>query len=435
MSKLKIHKRYWLETYGCQMNVAESNALEAALIEAGMTRAESVEEADCAILNTCSVRKTAENRIWGRIGFFKHLKERQELTLVITGCMAERIGDDFLQEAPAVDHVWGTNDKERIAALLTGGSDERDLAYTFTQSYYKEGEFSSYVPIMNGCDNFCTYCIVPYVRGREVSRSVDSILDEIAFLEDRGVKEITLLGQNVNSYDTHYNGSHFNFPDLLALIANRVDSIKWIRFESPHPKDFSFQLIDVIASERSIARHLHIPAQSGSTRVLEAMNRCYTREQYLALIGELRAKVPHLTLTTDVMVGFPSESEAEFRETLSLMEEVAFLEAFMYYFNPREGTAAASFSGQLSSAIKMGRLQELIDLQRSITKQYKEERCHGEVEVLVEQVSKRSAKELLGRTEHGEMVAFEPAQPLSIGEFTTVTLTGLVGNTYKGTHH
>ncbi|MFA7539710.1 MAG: radical SAM protein, partial [Sphaerochaetaceae bacterium] len=237
------------------------------------------------------------------------------------------------------------------------------------------------------------------------------------------------------SYDTHYNGSHFNFPDLLALIANRVDSIKWIRFESPHPKDFSFQLIDVIASERSIARHLHIPAQSGSTRVLEAMNRCYTREQYLALIGELRAKVPHLTLTTDVMVGFPSESEAEFRETLSLMEEVAFLEAFMYYFNPREGTAAASFSGQLSSAIKMGRLQELIDLQRSITKQYKEERCHGEVEVLVEQVSKRSAKELLGRTEHGEMVAFEPAQPLSIGEFTTVTLTGLVGNTYKGTHH
>ena len=434
MSNFKIHKRYWLETYGCQMNSAESNALEAALQEAGMERAKSVEEADCAILNTCSVRKTAENRIWGRIGFFKHLKERQDLTLVIAGCMAERVGDDFFKETPSVDHVWGTNDKERIAALLTGGSDEREVEYAFTESYYKEGEYSSYVPIMNGCDNFCTYCIVPYVRGREVSRSVDSVLEEIASLEDKGVKEITLLGQNVNSYDTTYQGTKFAFPDLLSLIASKVKEIKWIRFESPHPKDFSPHLVDVIAAERRVARHLHIPAQSGSNRILAAMNRRYTREQYLSLIESLKAKVPHLTLTTDVMVGFPSESEAEFRETLSLMEEVAFLEAFMYYFNPREGTAAATYSDQLPSALKMRRLQELIDLQRSITKQYKRERSHGEVEVLIEQVSKRSAKELLGRTEHGEMVAFEPATKLSIGEFTTVTLNGLVGNTYKGTH-
>ncbi|MFA5468440.1 MAG: tRNA (N6-isopentenyl adenosine(37)-C2)-methylthiotransferase MiaB [Sphaerochaetaceae bacterium] len=435
MAKAKIHKKYWIETYGCQMNSAESNALEAALLESGMERASTVQEADYAILNTCSVRKTAENRIWGRIGFFKHLKESQDLTLIITGCMAERVGDDFFKETPTVDYVWGTNDKQRIAALLNGGSDERDSVYTFTQSYYRAGEVSSYVPIMNGCDNFCTYCIVPYVRGREVSRSVDSVLEEIAYLEDKGVKEVTLLGQNVNSYNTYHQGRRYNFPDLLSLISANVKGIKWIRFESPHPKDFSPELIEVIANEKRIARHLHIPVQSGSTRILEAMNRHYTREQYLNLINRLREKISDLTLSSDVMVGFPSESESEFQQTLSLIKEVAFLEAFMYYFNPREGTAAATYSAQLPGSVKMRRLQELIDLQRSITKQYKQERCRGTVEVLVEQVSKRNAKELLGRTEHGEMVAFEPQNRVALGEFTTVTLNAVVGNTYKATHN
>ncbi|MDD2296907.1 MAG: tRNA (N6-isopentenyl adenosine(37)-C2)-methylthiotransferase MiaB [Sphaerochaetaceae bacterium] len=435
MSKNKVHSHYWLETYGCQMNTAESNALEAALQAAGMQPAAKVEEADCAILNTCSVRKTAETRIWGRIGYFKHLKETQDITLVITGCMAERVGDDFFKEAPTVDHVWGTNDKQRIAALLTGSSDERDHAYTFTQSYYKPGSFTSYVPIMNGCDNFCTYCIVPYVRGQEVSRDPQSIYAEIAYLEEQGVREITLLGQNVNSYDYTYQGKRMHFPDLLSAITERVTSLRWIRFESPHPKDFSQELIQVIAKEPTVAKHLHIPVQSGSTKILKQMNRHYSREQYLQLVTDLRTVAPSLTLTTDVMVGFPGETDEDFQQTLSLMKEVGFLEAFMYYFNPREGTAAVDFHDQLSSSVKMERLQKLIALQRSITLNYKKERCVGDVEVLVEQVSKRNKKEYLGRTEHGEMVVFEPVSELTMGEFTRVTLHGLAGNTYKATHN
>ncbi len=434
MSEKKIHSRYWLETYGCQMNTAESNALEAALQAAGMQPAAKVEEADCAILNTCSVRKTAETRIWGRIGFFQHIKETQPLTLVITGCMAERIGDDFFKDAPAVDHVWGTNDKQRIAALLTGSSDERDFAYTFTQSYYKPGSFKSYVPIMNGCNNFCAYCIVPYVRGREVSRDPQSIYDEINFLEEQGVREITLLGQNVNSYDYTFQGQRMRFPDLLSAITQRTSTIRWIRFESPHPKDFSQELIQVIAQEPTIAKHLHVPVQSGSTKILRLMNRRYSREQYLQLVNDLRTAVPHLTLTTDVMVGFPGETEDDFHQTLSLMSEVGFLEAFMYYFNPREGTAAVDFPNQLSSDVKMQRLQELIALQHSITQKYNTERKLGEVEVLVEQVSKRNEKELLGRTEHDEMVVFEPITELAMGDFTHVSLHSLVGKTFQATH-
>lgn len=434
MGKPLHHSRYWLETYGCQMNTAESNALEAALQKAGMQPAERAEEADCAILNTCSVRKTAENRIWGRIGFFQHLKQSQDLTLVVTGCMAERLGEEFLKDAPAVDHVMGTNDKQRIAALLSGGSDERDTSYVFTQSYHKEGEVKSYVPIMNGCNNFCAYCIVPYVRGREVSRDPQSIYDEITRLEDAGVKEITLLGQNVNSYDYTAEGQMMRFPDLLTEIAHRTSSIKWIRFESPHPKDFSKELIDVIAQEPAVAKHLHVPVQSGSSRILGMMNRRYSRERYLQLIDDLRCAVEGITFTTDVMVGFPGEREEDFKQTLSLMEEVRFLEAFMYYFNPREGTKAVDFPDQIPSDIRMARLQELINLQRSITHEEKLRRCKGEQTVLVEQISKKHDSEYLGRTEHDEMVVFVPDGKVSIGDFTTVALKGLVGNTFTGEH-
>ncbi|MDD3942374.1 MAG: tRNA (N6-isopentenyl adenosine(37)-C2)-methylthiotransferase MiaB [Sphaerochaetaceae bacterium] len=434
MDAPKIHTSYWMETYGCQMNTAESNALEAALQAAGMKPAKSAEEADCAILNTCSVRKTAENRIWGRIGFFQHLKETRKMTLVVTGCMAERLGEEFLREAPAVDHVMGTNDKQRIAALLSGGSDERDVRYTFTESYHKEGDVKSYVPIMNGCNNFCTYCIVPYVRGREISRSPQSIFDEIDRLEQSGVREITLLGQNVNSYDFTWQGKSLRFPDLLADIASRVDSVRWIRFESPHPKDFSDELIQVIAREPAVAKHLHIPVQSGSSKILGLMNRRYDRERYVQLISKLRSAVLTVTLTTDVMVGFPGESEEDFLQTLSLMEEIRFLEAFMYYFNPREGTKAVEMPDQLPAEVRMERLQRLITLQRSITHAHKMQRCAGKTEVLVEQVSKRSATEYLGRTEHDEMVVFKPRANVAVGEFVPVALQGLVGNTYNAEH-
>ena len=234
------------------------------------------------------------------------------------------------------------------------------------QQLLQTREFKSYVPIMNGCDNFCSYCIVPYVRGREV-HVAQSVFEEVDRLEQLGVKEITLLGQNVNSYHYVKDGKVIKFYDLLADIANRSSSIRWIRFESPHPKDFSDNLIDVIASEPKVARHLHIPAQSGSTEVLKLMNRKYSRQRYLELVYALKNKVSDLTLTTDVMVGFPGETEQDFQQTLDMMKEVQFLEAFMYYFNPREGTKAVTMAGQLPSEVRMSRLQQLIDLQRSIT--------------------------------------------------------------------
>ncbi|MHC1693374.1 MAG: tRNA (N6-isopentenyl adenosine(37)-C2)-methylthiotransferase MiaB [Sphaerochaetaceae bacterium] len=430
-NKPVTHRKYWLETYGCQMNTAESNALEMTLQASGIVAASCAEEADCVILNTCSVRKTAENRIWGRIGFFQHLKDHHPLTLIITGCMAERLGDAFLKDAPAVDYVMGTNDKQRIAALLCGASiDGHDMEYSFTESYYKEGEVKSFVPIMNGCDNFCSYCIVPYVRGRELSRSPQSIYDEVARLEEHGVREITLLGQNVNSYRYESQGSIIRYPDLLASIAARLRHIRWIRFESPHPKDFPQELIEVIASEDRVAKHLHIPMQSGSSHILSLMNRRYTREQFIGLIQQLRDACPDLTFTTDVMVGFPGESEADFLDTLSAIQQLRFIEAFMYYYNPREGTRATSLPDQIESSIRIKRLQELIAMQREITVEEKSKRCCGVVEVLLESLSKRNELEYLARTEHDEMVVFTPLTGCRVGDIVPVQLTGLSGNTY-----
>ena len=231
-------RSYWIETYGCQMNIAESNALELQLKGAGLVPALTAEEADCAILNTCSVRKSAEKRIWGRLGLFAHIKTLHPLTLIVTGCMAERLQEGLKDEAPQVDYVLGTNDKQKILEVLISpeSAEVRAETYSFGTSYYQEGEYSSYIPIMNGCNNFCSYCIVPYVRGREVSRPVEDILTEVRFLESKGVKEITLLGQNVNSYHYEEEGKVITFPSLLEKVCSVAASIEWIRFESPIPR-------------------------------------------------------------------------------------------------------------------------------------------------------------------------------------------------------
>lgn len=429
-------KTYWIETYGCQMNTAESNALEVQLQGVGLKPAASAEEADCAILNTCSVRKTAENRIWGRLGLFQYIKQQHPQTLIVTGCMAERLQEELKKDAPAVDYVVGTNDKQKIVDLLTGGRSahlEQSDTYRFTGSYYKDGDFASYVPIMNGCNNFCSYCIVPYVRGREVSRPVDEILREIRKLDKAGVKEITLLGQNVNSYNYEQDGEIIRFPQLLRLICRELDSIQWVRFESPHPKDFSDELVEVIATEDRVAKHLHIPLQSGSSRILKLMNRRYTRERFLELIDSIRARVPGVTFAADVMVGFPGETEEEYEETLDVMRKVRFIEAFMYYWNPREGTKAVTMEGQLPDEVKIARLQHLIELEHDIMTEEKTPRAHGTVKVLVTQVSRNDAGRLLGRTEHGEMVAFVPCSGCKPGDFVQVSLDTLAGNTYTGT--
>lgn len=430
-------KKYYIETYGCQMNVAESNAMETMLKGRGWVEASSPEDADLAIINTCSVRKSAENRIWGRLGAYTHIKaqkakDNESMTLVLTGCMAERLHDSVKNDAPQIDFVIGNNDKLKLLDIIGDkeSTPQESEKYIFTKAYHKDGEFFSYVPIMNGCNNFCSYCIVPYVRGREVSRPVDEILEEVRQLDEEGVREITLLGQNVNSYC--YEGCHF--PQLLEMVCRQCRNIQWIRFESPHPKDFSEELIEVIAREPKVAKHLHVPMQSGNTRILGLMNRRYTREKYLDLIDKIKQRVPNVTFALDIMVGFPGETEEEFMDTMSAVEAVGCIEAYMYYWNPREGTRACSMEGQLSDKEKQQRLQRLIDWQLANAAKIKATRAHGVQKVLVTQVSRDDKSKMLGRNEHGEMVAFSTLEGSSVkpGDMVYVDFKLLNGNTYLG---
>ena len=425
-------RSYWIETYGCQMNTAESNALELQLKGAGLVPAKSAEDADCAILNTCSVRKSAENRIWGRLGLFAHIKTLHPLTLIVTGCMAERLQEDLKDDAPHVDYVLGTNDKQKILEVLISpeSAELRSETYSFGDSYYNEGEYSSYIPIMNGCNNFCSYCIVPYVRGREISRPVEEVLNEVRYLDSKGVKEITLLGQNVNSYHYENDGKVITFPSLLERVCSVAGEIEWIRFESPHPKDFSDSLIRVIKEQPKVAKHLHIPMQSGNTRILGLMNRKYTRDRFLSLIQTIKREIPEATFATDVMVGFPSETEEEYQDTLTALDEMGCIEAFMYYFNPREGTAAVTFPGEVPEEERGRRLTQLIHFQHKIFVREKSERAEGIAKVVVSAVSRNDKDQMLGRTEHNEMVVFDGSS--EVGSIVTVRLTGLKGNTYTG---
>ena len=305
-------------------------------------------------------------------------------------------------------------------------------SYSFLSSYYEEGSFSSYVPIMNGCNNFCSYCIVPYVRGREVSRTVESIIDEIRFLESKGVKEITLLGQNVNSYKGEYKGQEVDFPTLLEIIYPYLDSIEFVRFESPHPKDFSDHLIRVISEKERICSHIHLPMQSGSSRILSLMNRKTTREQFIALLNKMRGEIKDLTFSTDVMVGFPTESLEEYEDTLSMMEIMGCTEAFMYYYNPREGTPSAKMDGQIEESEKIRRLERLINEQLERAKRIKEARLPFVTKVLVRGTTRDDKSRLLGYNEHNDMVSFLPKREHAKGDMVHVRLTELNGNTYRG---
>ena len=620
---------YFFETYGCEMNIAESASIEQILISRGWKKALSAQLCDMVIINTCSVRATAETRIFGRLGFYAGLKKVRNaapdaktrsmeeaaayvekngpvpLTVVVMGCMAERLLKSLQKDFPVVDYVVGTYAKNKfgdiISAVEEGKSPvpiEEDPVYTFAPVSYEEGAFSTFVPIMHGCNNFCTYCIVPYVRGREVSRPVDEILSELDVLSSRGVKEITLLGQNVNSYrgafskggassadgvdvgksggasadgvdvgatadapangapvsttnaayenrvqvsatasgtananrapvnipnvayannatgnasangtpvsatangtpvsatanstpvgatasgtananeapvgstnaayenrapvnipnvayannatgDATANSTPITFPQLLQTICAHIEKtaspIRWIRFESSNPKDFSDELIETIAQTAkraeenpespTICRGLHIAVQHGSSRILKLMNRRYTREAYLELVKKIREKIPGIQLSTDIMLGFPGESEEDFEEAYSLMKEVRYESAFMYYFNPREGTPAAKMDGQIDLETKKERLQKIIDLQLKITTDVMQERVGKTITVLADIISRDDKTELLGKTEQNERVAFK-GKPSLIGHFVKVHLDSLNGNTFRGT--
>jgi tRNA-2-methylthio-N6-dimethylallyladenosine synthase len=430
---------YFFETYGCQMNSAESAALDLVCRERGWSAATAGEGADLVLLNTCSVRQTAETRVIGRIAAYAALKKKRPLCLVIAGCMAERLGERLKKQCPAVDYVMGTSARSvfpLILETLEKGQGpapvlqaEEKPVFAFSSSHLEEGQFRSFVPIMHGCNNFCSYCIVPYVRGPEISRDPAAVLEEIRFLGERGVREITLLGQNVNSYC--WEGT-LGFPDLLRLVAEAVEGspIRWVRFLSANPKDLSPETIQVMASHRVFCRHLHLPVQHGSNRILAAMNRRYTREQYRDLVAQIRAAMPDISLSTDILVGFPGETEEDLEEIFSLMEEVKFLYAYMYHYNLREGTAAYDLPNRIDDKVKRERLARVIALQQKHTVERLKTRLGSREQVLVEGISRKNADELITRTERDEMVV-APGKISQIGNFAELTLSGLRGNTLR----
>ncbi|MBE6349305.1 MAG: tRNA (N6-isopentenyl adenosine(37)-C2)-methylthiotransferase MiaB [Spirochaetaceae bacterium] len=460
---------YFFETYGCEMNKAESASVEQLLIARGWTAAPNAEVADLAIINTCSVRETAETRIHGRLGWYSALKlvrEKDEdakyfyfpaateyveqfdknppkITLVVMGCMAERLLKTFKKKHPVIDYVVGNFQKHQFSEIITALENgkkvydiEEQPVYQFAKISYEKGAFSTFVPIMHGCNNFCSYCIVPYVRGREVSRSPFDILKEIEQLSLFKVKEITLLGQNVNSFYWKDDViGEVTFPRLLEMIAQKLreinSSIEWVRFTSSHPKDVSDELIDVLSRERIFCRHIHLPVQHGSNAILKAMNRKYTREDYLTLVEKIRSKLPDVSLSTDILLGFPGETEEDFQLTLQLVKDIGYEMACMYYYNPREGTAAYSFENQVPLDLKKSRLKQLIDMQQEIGQQEMRKRVGSEMKVLVECVSRDNEKELLARTEQDGHVVFTGDASL-IGSFVWVKITELTGNTFRG---
>lgn len=431
--------RYLIETYGCQMNKAESAALQSRFNERLWTQTADALQADLVLINTCSVRITAESRAWGRIAHFAALKKHKHFVLVVTGCMAERLKERMKLKAPNIDYVIGTFQKSAFSILLDAIENSRPVEvleetpqFIFAPSHHETGSFSSYIPIMHGCNNFCSYCIVPYVRGREISRNPLAIEAEILSLAGTGVREITLLGQNVNSYAWNGDGEPLDFAGLLSktAITARKAGIGRIRFVSSHPKDLSPTTMDVIAENDVFARHIHLCVQHGSDRILAAMNRGYSSADYLKLVDLIRSRIPELTLSTDILVGFPGETEEDVEATLALMEKVRFAYAFMYHFNPREGTKAAVLPGQLPDTVKKERLARVIELQRRITRDTMSGMIGVEAIALVESVSKRDSGEVLARTDQDMMVVFRAGSD-RIGTFAKLRLLSVRGNTFK----
>jgi len=422
------------------MNSAESAALVLVCKERGWIEAADGESADLVVLNTCSVRLTAEKRTLGRIEHYSGFKKKNNprFTLVIAGCMAQRLGEELIKKFPQVDYVMGTSSRSNFPLILDAAEngnkanlDINDKAvFSFSASHLEEGQFRSFIPIMHGCNNFCSYCIVPYVRGREVSRDPQSVLDEIRLVGERGVREVTLLGQNVNTYN--WEKDSINFSSLLKMIAPEAEKsgVSRIRFLSANPKDFSTGTIDVMSSNKIFCRHIHLPVQHGSDNVLKAMRRGYTTRRFLDLVKDIREAMPGVTLSTDILVGFPGETEADVKMTLDLMEEVKFLYSFMYHFNPREGTKAFELPGRIPEEVKRERLTRVIDLQKKHTSALLKSRIGSTETVLIEGISRKNADELITRTEKDEMVAV-PGHKSLIGSFGRLTLSSLKGNTFR----
>ena len=408
-----MSKNLFIETYGCQMNFADSEVVAAVMKMADYELCDSLENADAIFINTCSIREHAEVKAMSRLEFFRQLKRKKKNLLVgVIGCMAERMQKELL-EHPAVDVVAGPDsylDLPNLIAQAEQGEKSINIELSLTETYKDVlprriggNRISGFVSIMRGCNNFCSYCIVPYTRGRERSRPYNSILNEVQDLYNRGYKEVTLLGQNVNSY----NFEGLNFAGLLENLAQSIPGIR-IRFTTSHPKDMSEETIIVISKYPNLCKHIHLPVQSGSSRILKLMNRKYTREWYLERIALIRKHIPECGISTDMFTGFHSETEEDHNETLSLMREVGYDSAFMFKYSERKGTyASKNLPDDVPEEVKLRRLQEMIDLQMELSLESNKRDIGKEFEVLVEGYSKRSREQLSGRTSQNKVVLFD----------------------------
>jgi len=424
----------FIETYGCQMNKSDSEVIAGLLSRAGYRITHAQDEADIILINTCSVRDHAEKRALGRIGVLSDWKNRApHRKLGIIGCMAQRLGPTLIDVKPFVDFIVGPDQYRHLPRLLCNGHHDCNV-YTrldISEMYSdilpcRDSQVTGWITIMRGCNNFCTYCIVPYTRGRERSRRTEDILHEIESMAQEGIIEVTLLGQNVNSYN---DGRH-GFSDLLRMSA-QIPGIRRVRFMTSHPKDLNDDILDVIATGYKICPHIHLPVQSGSNRILALMNRQYTREHYLSLVEKARKRIPGVALTTDVLVGFPGETESDFRDTYELLDRIRFDEAYTYRYSPREGTQAALLADGLTEKDRLKRLDEIIHLQRRITLEIKHEMIGHTEEILPETASKQSPQEWMGRTPTNHVVVF-PKNGSHIGYPVNVAITECRGATLRG---
>ena len=433
-------KKLFIETYGCQMNVADSEVIASVMKMAGYDITEQLDEADAVFLNTCSVRDNAEQKIYNRLEALHAMRKRHPLIIGVMGCMAEHVKDDLIDNHHT-DLVVGPDaylSLPDLIASVEAGHKAINVELSTTETYRDiipsricGNHISGFVSIMRGCNNFCTYCIVPYTRGRERSRDVESILKEVADLQAKGYKEVTLLGQNVNSYRFEGADGLVTFPMLLRLVGESFPKMR-IRFTTSHPKDMSDETLQVIADVPNVCKHIHLPVQSGSDRILKLMNRHYDRQWYMDRVAAIRRIIPDCGLSTDIFCGFHSETEEDHQLSLSLMEECAYDSAFMFKYSEREGTYASKhLEDDIPEGVKIRRLNEIIALQNRLSSEANARAVGKEYEVLVEGVSKRSRDQLFGRTEQNRVVVFNRGNH-HVGELVKVKITSSTSATLLG---
>ncbi len=423
-------RKYIILTYGCQMNESDSLRMGSELHKLGYEPTTELAEAQVILINTCSVRESAENKIYGKIGEVKHLKAANpELIFGVTGCMAQKEGEKLLKRAPHIDFVLGTNKIHELADIILELSNHPQHIVALAPADGGEPEEvappslenakSVWLPIMYGCNNFCTYCIVPYVRGREHSRKEADILAEAAAYAKQGVKEITLLGQNVNSYGKNLSGT--SFPELLAKL-DAISGLERVRYMTSHPRDFSDELISVIAQSKHICSHFHLPLQHASNKLLRKMNRGYTLERYLELVKKVRQAVPEAVITTDLIVGFPGETEEDQAVMLDALREIRYDAAYTFIYSPRSGTPAATMEEQVPQEVKKARLQALMDVQNDISLEKNQAYVGKTVRVMVEGPSKNNPEIYTGRTDGNKLVLWPYRGQEQVGDFLPVKI-------------